>query len=285
MSQIAIVLGAQGQLGQTFFNQKSTAKDLDLQFCSRKEIDLSGKLDSLETVFETKKVAYCINCAAYTQVDKSEEEKELSLEINANSLIKIATLCQKYKVKLIHFSTDFVFEGKNKTPYKETDATIPVNHYGYTKLEGEKNIAKYCEEYFIFRVSWLYSSCGNNFFKTMIRLGKEREQLKVVNDQIGSPTLANDLVEFIFWLIQDDSQDYGLYHFSNLGNISWYDFAKEILIKNGIKTPIYPIPSSQFPTPAHRPSYSVLDTQKISKTFGYKIKNWKESLEKISTLE
>ncbi|MET0758944.1 MAG: dTDP-4-dehydrorhamnose reductase [Flavobacterium sp.] len=274
---VVLVTGSNGQLGQALqFISKKYPK-IQFVFTSSKELDITNK-DSIKTVFENEKPDFCINTAAYTAVDKAESEPENADLINVIGVKNLAKVCKDFNVTLLHVSTDFVFDGKKAIPYTEDDATNPQSVYGQTKLDGEKAIQEIFEKYFIIRTSWLYSDFGNNFMKTMLRLAKERPSLSVVNDQTGTPTHAVDLAEALIKIILSDKKAYGIYHFSNEGYASWYDFAKKIFEINKVEIDLQPIPTSQFPTPAQRPKYSVLDKTKIKNIFGIDIKNWEDAL-------
>ncbi len=234
--------------------------------------------------FKAQTLDWIINCAAYTAVDKAEDDTGTAQKLNADSLINIAELAKKNGAKLIHFSTDYVFAGNSSIPYSETDQTDPQSVYGKTKLEGEKNINKILNEYYIIRTAWLYGKAGSNFVSTMLHLMNEKNEIKVVNDQRGSPTYAVDLAQVVIKIITSNNAQYGIYHYSNEGDISWYDFAYEIykqgkelnLIKSNCN--ILPCDSSQFPQKAKRPSYSLLNKEKIKQAFTLSIPDWKESL-------
>jgi dTDP-4-dehydrorhamnose reductase len=227
---------------------------------------------------------YCINCAAYTAVDKAESEKELAFSVNAGAPGILAKVCKKNNTKLVHISTDYVFNGASTVPYKEEYPTDPQSVYGASKLEGERKIIQTNPDSIIIRTSWVYSAFGKNFVKTMLKLMKEKQEISIVNDQIGSPTYAADLAEVIMQIIGKSSihhsplTTHGIYNYSNNGVISWYDFAIAIKELTGSHCKINPIPTSQYPTPAKRPAYSVLDKTKIQQAFGIKLKDWKESL-------
>jgi len=235
----------------------------------------------LEKYFSEKNIYYCINCAAYTFVDKAEEEKKLAFEINSHAVRDLARTCKKYKTQLIHISTDYVFNGNSKTTYTEFDKSDPVNVYGQSKLQGENFALENNPRTIIIRTSWLYSSYGKNFVKTMIRLMNEKESIQVVNDQVGSPTYAADLAKAIIKIIEENELPKpGIYHYCNKGIISWYDFANAIkqILKSDCK--INPITTVDFPTAAKRPVNSGLNTTKIEKQFGITIPGWNESLVK-----
>jgi dTDP-4-dehydrorhamnose reductase len=281
---VVLVTGANGQLGQALQSISGNYPEIDFVFCSSSDLDITKK-ESCEAVFIKYKPNYCLNAAAYTAVDKAESEPEKAQLINVIGARNLAEACKEYDIILIHISTDFVFDGTNKTSYKEEDTPNPTGVYGLTKLQGEKAIQETFDNYFIIRTSWVYSQFANNFMKTMLRLASERDSLSVVNDQIGTPTNAVDLAEALISII---TQTYslqptvynlfGIYNFSNEGQCSWYDFAKEIFEINSIKINLSAIPTTSFPTPAKRPAFSVLDKTKIKKVFQVEIKDWKESL-------
>jgi len=271
-----LITGAKGQLGQSL-QALSDRREYNYFFLGREELDITDK-NSLEEVFSKYSFDYCLNFAAYTHVDKAEEEILKAFKINSEAVGTLAKISLKHKTTLIHVSTDYVFDGKSSFPYNETDTPSPINIYGASKLSGEEEIKKYSEKYFIIRTSWLYSDKGNNFFKTMLKLSGKISTLRVVNDQIGTPTLTYDLLDFIFFLINNNIQDYGLYHFSSSGQASWYDFAKEIFKIHSLNNELIPVTTYDFPTIAERPSYSVLSKNKIKDRFGYIPPVWKKSL-------
>ncbi|MCR6719049.1 MAG: dTDP-4-dehydrorhamnose reductase [Chitinophagaceae bacterium] len=222
--------------------------------------------------------AFFINCAAYTAVDKAESERELAFQVNAEAVGTIASLCEKYKCRLIHISTDYVFDGKGASPYLPDSPTGPQSVYGASKLAGEQKARAANPDCIIIRTSWVYSEFGKNFVKTMLRLMGEKPEIGVVEDQWGSPTYAADLAEAIMKIIAGDNWVPGIYHFSNTGAITWHQFASTIRDLGGYNTVVNPIPSSAYPVPATRPSYSVMDTESIAKTFDITLKPWQESL-------
>jgi dTDP-4-dehydrorhamnose reductase len=229
---------------------------------------------------------YVVNCAAYTAVDKAESEQVLCYKINAEAVVNLSAACKLTGSKLVHISTDYVFSGDGTRPYREDDITGPLSVYGKSKLQGEQAL-KGNHDSIIIRTSWLYSQYGNNFVKTMLRLGREREELRVVNDQSGSPTYAPDLADAILQIIEVSSGDSfrnGTYHYCNTGTTTWYAFAKNIIEKAALKCRVIPIETKDYPTAAPRPAYSVLDTEKIRKTFGITIPDWEESLDKCIKL-
>ena len=289
---VVLVTGANGQLGQSLqFIAKNYPK-LHFVFCSSSDLDITN-LESCQAVFLKIKPNYCINAAAYTAVDKAESEPEKANLINVIGPKNLAAVCKEFSSVLLHISTDFVFDGSKNIPYNETDIPNPTGVYGQTKLDGEKAIQAVFENYYIIRTSWVYSQFGNNFMKTMLRLASERDSISVVNDQIGTPTNAVDLAECLVKIIchtelvevqQPTTDNFGVYNFSNEGQCSWYDFAKEIFKINKIEIDLKPIPTSSFPTPAKRPKYSVLDKTKINSTFWVEIKNWELSLKRTNSI-
>ncbi|MCK0158135.1 dTDP-4-dehydrorhamnose reductase [Cellulophaga sp. F20128] len=261
-----LVTGANGQLGKCIQDVAKSYPQFNFHFKTSKDLNISEK-EQLGALFDQEKYDFCVNCAAYTAVDKAETEKDKAYLVNAEAVRYLAEVCKEQNCVLIHISTDFVFDGNKTTPYTEEDIPNPINVYGASKLKGEQYIHEILEKYFIFRTSWVYSEYGNNFVKTMLHLGKEREVLSVVNDQIGSPTYAGDLAKLVLGIIEVNSNKYGLYHYSNEGKISWYEFATEIFKQKGLKTKVNPIATEEYPTPARRPLYSVLDNSKIKERF------------------
>jgi dTDP-4-dehydrorhamnose reductase len=281
---VVLVAGANGQLGQAIRSIAKNHPKTEFVFCSSADLDITSS-ENCNSIFNKYKPNYCINAAAYTAVDKAESEPEKAKLINVVGAKNLAEACKENNVILLHISTDFVFDGAKKAPYNEFDLPNPTGIYGKTKLEGEKAIQGVFENYFIIRTSWVYSEFGNNFMKTMLRLASERDQISVVNDQIGTPTHALDLAEALLKIIQSTDQNplkdnFGIYNYSNEGQCSWYDFAKKIFEIKNIKMDVKPIPTSQFPTPAQRPKFSVLDKTKIKTTFGIFIETWENALAK-----
>ena len=279
---VVLVTGANGQLGQAIQFVARNYPNINFVFCSSSDLDITNK-ENCDSVFNKEKPDFCINAAAYTAVDKAESEPEQAELINVIGAKNLAEACKNFNAKLIHISTDFVFDGSKNSPYNETDLPNPKGVYGQTKLEGEIAIQEVFDAYFIIRTSWVYSQFGNNFMKTMLRLVSERASLSVVSDQIGTPTNAVDLAECLVTIITEHSklntEHYGIYNFSNEGQCSWFDFAKKIFEINQVKIDVTPIPTTQFPTPAERPKYSVLDKTKIKTVFGIVIKPWEQSIE------
>jgi dTDP-4-dehydrorhamnose reductase len=276
MSNI-IVFGASGQLGQCLKSVAEAQGITKVHFLDEREADiLNAKV--LVEIFERYKPAWCINCAAYTAVDKAEDDIDLARKINKTGAANLSALCLEYNSILIHTSTDFVFKGDKPLSLNENDVAEPINIYGLTKLEGELEVAKVLKQYYILRTSWLYSEYGNNFVKTMLRLGSERDELKIIADQVGTPTYAMDLADCIFRIIADKTRAYGTYHYSNEGVASWYDFAKAIFDIAGTKVKVLPIKTSEYPSRAIRPAYSVMDKTKIKQAFNIEIPYWRNSL-------
>ena len=278
--KIIAVSGKNGQLGSELQDAAKLFTGYDFVFADKEELNILS-LESLKSFFKTYQPSFFVNCAAYTAVDKAESDKETSYEANATAAGNIATFCKQYGTILIHISTDYVFNGTGQIPYSEDDLADPINHYGYTKAEGEKLALQNNLHTIIIRTSWVYSNYGHNFVKTMLRLMKEKESINVVNDQHGSPTYALDLAEAIITIIRycvNNPVPSGIYHYSNEGNVSWHDFAMAIREASGSSCRVHPVPTEQYPTPAKRPTYTVMDKQKIQSVFLIKTKNWKESL-------
>jgi dTDP-4-dehydrorhamnose reductase len=278
---LIVVTGKNGQLGWEILQIADTIKDsFDFLFTGREDLDLS-KPESIAPFFEKYQPDYFINCAAYTAVDKAEQENEMAYKTNAESVGLIAQYCSKIHAKLITISTDYVFDGNGVTPYTTETKTNPINYYGYSKWMGEQLAISNCAETIVIRTSWVYSVHGNNFVKTMLRLMTDRPELNVVSDQIGSPTYAADLANTIIKIIESielGHAHYGIYHYSNSGVISWYDFATAIAKEGGKSCIVKPIPSSSYPTPAKRPGYSVMDCSKLVKDYGIELKAWELGL-------
>ena len=284
---VVLVTGANGQLGQSIQFIANQYPNVQFIYTDYQELDITN-FESCHTVFAKYKPQFCINTAAYTAVDKAESEAEKAHLINVIGPENLAKVCKEYNTILLHISTDFIFDGTSTSlsmtnGYKETDIPNPQSVYGQTKLDGELAVQKNWEKHFIIRTSWVYSQFANNFMKTMLRLASERDSLSVVNDQIGTPTYAVDLAEVLMNIIQSSITNkpspFGIYNFSNEGVCSWHDFASAIFHQKGISIDLQPIPTSAYPTPAKRPSYSVLDKSKIKNTFNLKINDWKTSLQ------
>jgi dTDP-4-dehydrorhamnose reductase len=272
------VTGANGQLGRELQVLAEDFPAFTFFFFDRATLPIEDP-EASWTFLDREKPQWIINCAAYTAVDKAESEKESAYQINGDAPGYLADACARQGTRLIHISTDYVFDGSSGIPLKESDVTRPINVYGASKLEGENQISqKYGGASVILRTSWVYSEFGNNFVKTMIRLMKERPAINVVNDQIGSPTYAADLAAVLLHIIGYEKFTSGIFHYSNEGRISWYDFAIAIRDAIGSTCTVNPIPTNQYPTPAKRPHYSLLDKTYIQTTYGITIPDWQRSL-------
>jgi len=272
-----LVIGAGGQLGQCLKTVAERRGIDDIVFPAEKEANILDA-EGLNTLLQNEKPSFVINCAAYTAVDKAEDEVELSKAINQTGAGYLANACKASNATLVHVSTDFVFEGNEVKLLTEEDVANPINVYGVTKLDGEKAVQSSLDEHFIIRTSWLYSEYANNFVKTMLKLGAERDELNIIADQVGTPTYAIDLANAIFDIIESDSKQYGIYHYSNEGVTSWFDFAKAIFDISGTQVKANPIPGAAYPTKANRPAFSVMDKTKIKTTFNLAIPYWRDSL-------
>ena len=272
-----LVLGASGQLGQCL---KKVAAERNINSISFPDEQKGNILDPglLQTLFAEEQPTHVINCAAYTAVDKAEDDIDLCRKINKDGALNIALVCKAHHVTLIHVSTDFVFKGDRPELLKDEDIAEPINIYGLTKLEGEQEVINSLNEHFILRTSWLYSEYANNFVKTMLKLGADRDELNIIADQIGTPTYAIDLAGAILTIIESGQKDYGVYHYSNEGVTSWYDFAVAIFDLSSTTITVTPISTAQYPTRAVRPKFSVMDKTKIKAVFGITIPYWRDSL-------
>jgi dTDP-4-dehydrorhamnose reductase len=271
-----LITGASGQLGNQF---KELSRKIwnDIDLLSRTDVIIHD-IESVRKAVKYYKPKYFINCAAYTAVDKAETEKEEAYLVNGDAPGIMAQVCKELDINFIHISTDYVFDGLATVPYKEDNPTGPQGIYGASKLEGEKRVFLLNEDAMVIRTSWLYAESGKNFVRTMLQLMRQREEIGVVNDQAGSPTYAADLANAILRILNSSWQP-GTYHFCNDGAITWYDFAVAIKELNGFTCKINPITTADYPTPAIRPPYSVLDTTKIQQVYGIKPRYWKEALE------
>ena len=286
--QTILVTGSTGQLGQSIQSIAPDYPGYEFVFAHRQQLDLSNET-SITDFFEHQTFDIIINCAAHTAVDKVESEPELANQINHLAVQQLADIAKQQNTKLIHISTDYVFNGKQYRPYLETDSVEPQSVYGQTKLSGEQTIQNTLKNNaIIIRTSWVYSEYGNNFVKTMLKLGQERDSLNVIFDQIGTPTYANDLAKAIMSIVQ--SQEFhqadfttNIVHFSNEGVCSWYDFAKTIFEFANIQCHVNAIETKDYPTPAKRPHYSVLNKAKIRQTYHLVIPHWKDSLKNCLT--
>jgi len=274
---LVLVTGANGQLGKELQQLECNWPAFKFLFLSREDLPIHH-FELVRNFFKGCKPAVLINCAAYTAVDKAEQERDLAYQINAEAVGVLAAVCAANECRFIHVSTDYVFDGTATCPYKEEDLTAPQSVYGQTKLEGERQALLVNPNAVIIRTSWVYSSFGKNFVKTIIRLLQDKPQISVVQDQLGSPTYAADLANAILQVASSNTWIPGIYNYSNTGIISWFQFAVEIGKLSGLTTPIKGISTAEYPTPAKRPAWSVLDTTKIVATYGVIIKDWKESL-------
>ncbi len=276
-----LITGANGQLGTELRVKSANFKGFNFLFTSRKNLDITHKAE-VEAFIDKHNINLIINAAAYTAVDRAEAEPQIANLVNNVAVGYLADIAFRYDIPIIHISTDYVFDGHSYRPYTEEDMTNPLSVYGKTKLDGEKKLYSY-DKALIIRTSWLYSSYGKNFVKTILKLGEVRQKLGVVCDQIGTPTYAANLADFILYILPLlDQQDfpYGIYHFSDAGVASWFDFAYYIAKLAKLSTFIYPILTEDYPTAAKRPHYSVLNKQKLITTFGFSIQQWQESIQK-----
>jgi dTDP-4-dehydrorhamnose reductase len=281
-----LVTGANGQVGSEI-NYLAKAYPFEFIFTDAADLDITNN-DAVFEFFSTHEVTHVINCAAYTAVDKAEEDQDLAAAVNVTGAMHLAQACTLRNIPLVHISTDYVYHNSQNTPFVEDDQTNPQGVYAATKLEGEEVIKKIHPRSMIIRTSWVYSTFGNNFVKTMLRLGKDRDELKVIFDQIGSPTYARDLAKGILDILhkleQGDVSDTAFnttYHYSNEGVCSWYDFAKAIFEMSNIECEVSPIVTAQYPTPAKRPPFSLLNKAKIREAFDLEIPYWRDSLSEM----
>lgn len=277
MTKRVLITGANGQLGHETRNVLNGDDRFEAIFTDVAELDICDA-EAVNRAVADNRVDYIVNCAAYTQVDKAEDNVELCRKINATAVENLARAAAACGARMIHVSTDYVFNGRGYRPYTEDMTPDPQSVYGSTKLEGEQALMRLCPQSAIIRTAWLYSPYGNNFVKTMMRLGTERDELSVVADQIGTPTCAADLARAILAVLTAETFVPGIYHFSDEGACSWYDFTVAIHRLAGITCRVKPIRSDEYPSRAHRPFYSVLDKSKIKQTYGITIPHWYESL-------
>ena len=277
------ITGANGQLG-TELKNLSGKWPWEFHFYTRKELDITEETQ-VKSVMSDKNFDFVINCAAYTQVDLAEKEAEKAYAVNVVGVANLARICSLQNSTLIHISTDYVYNGHHNQPYEERARTGPKSIYGTSKLAGEKLARQLCQQTIILRTSWLYSSFGNNFFNTMRTLGEKKDELRVVFDQVSTPTYGRQIADAIYQMINKldkeyfEDQIYGVYHIGNEGVASWYDFATEIMRACKLKCQVAPITSSEYPTPAARPAYSVLNKKKFTTTFGITLPHWRQGLE------
>ncbi len=277
-----LVTGSKGQLGSEIKNLTPAYPGFQFEFIDIDELDLTDT-EAVNDFFKQRHFDFCINCSAYTAVDKAEDEKERAMKVNFTAVKNLAHILAGKKSFFIHISTDYVFDGKNHKPYLETDPTSPQSVYGFSKLKGEEAVLESGVDAIIIRTSWLYSGYGNNFVKTILRLAKERNTLTVVADQVGTPTYAGDLARAILEIIDSNKLKPGkdIYHFSNEGVTSWFDFARAIVDESGFTCKVTPIETKDFPTKATRPFYSVLNKRKIKQDFNILIPYWRDSLKVV----
>ena len=275
-----LVTGSSGQLGQCLKQLLLSATDISCYFAAREDLDITNS-DELQRFFSEHNFDYCINTAAYTNVEKAESEQKKAFLINAEGAYSIAKACKKHNVVLLHISTDYVFDGMAKTPYQEQDPTNPLNVYGASKLKGEQHIGDTWNKHFIIRTSWLYSQYGQNFLNSMLQFAKQKKALTITTQQKGTPTNANDLAQVLVTIIKTGNARYGVYHFSNQGEATWYDFAEAIFKATGEIDTVNLAKTEHYATFAKRPSYSVLNCNKLKDTLGITYRNWEDSLKQI----
>jgi dTDP-4-dehydrorhamnose reductase len=278
-----LITGSNGQLGNEMQISAKKFPNHHFIYTDVAELDICDK-EALNAFVKSNDVNMIVNCAAYTAVDKAEDDVELCYKINAEAVKNIGEVATANGAKVIHVSTDYVFDGTNHVPYTEDMPVCPSSVYGKSKLAGEEALISACSQAVIVRTAWLYSSFGNNFVKTMIKLGTERESLNVIFDQVGSPTYAADLAEAIMTIISHESFVPGIYHYSNEGVCSWYDFTKSIHRKSDITCNIQAIETKDYPTRTPRPHYSVLNKAKIKSTYGIAVPHWEDSLDKCLSI-
>ncbi len=272
-----LVTGASGQLGKCIQKIAKKEHGIDWLFMDSSKLDITSKTD-LANIFNSKHIDYCINCAAYTNVEKAESEKERAFEINAEAVKNLAENCKKHKSVLIHISTDYVFDGEGDRPYKEEDITNPINVYGASKLKGEKYIQETLTKFFVFRTSWLYSEFGHNFYNTILRKAEEKASLNITTAQKGTPTNANHLAALIVNMIKAENSNFGLYHYSNSGETTWHGFAEEILKVSNSRESVTLNQDNSYKTIAARPEFSVLDKTKLKSNLKVEIATWEAAV-------
>ncbi|MDE6391920.1 MAG: dTDP-4-dehydrorhamnose reductase [Muribaculaceae bacterium] len=274
-----LVTGCNGQLGSSLRREFDNDPDVEAIYTDYDTLDITDR-EAVEKYIGENRFDIIVNCAAYTAVDKAETDAILAAALNTGAVGNLAEAAVKSGAKVIHISTDYVFSGQSFRPYEENDEPYPQGIYGRTKLEGEALLTSFCQNAMIIRTAWLYSEFGKNFVKTMLQLAETRPEINVVADQIGSPTYAGDLAEAIHSVISSDKWIPGIYHYTDEGVASWYDFTKAIFEITGNSVKVNPIPTSAYPTPARRPLYSVLSKTKIKNTYGLDIPYWRDSLRK-----
>lgn len=282
---VVLVTGAQGQLGQSVKQISGLYPAVRFVFLGSKQLNIAD-MHEVQAVFDEYQPNFCINAAAFTAVDLAESSHEMAFLINETGVKNLALACLKHATVMLHVSTDFVFDGNTKTPYLENDSCNPINIYGKSKWAGELVLREILPSHYIIRTSWVFSTYGNNFLKTMLRLGNQKDKISVVNDQFGRPTSAVELAKVLVQMIMQTYQKkvknaFGIYHFANEGSCTWFDFASEIMENFQLPCQVTPIPSDEYPTPAQRPKFSVLSSNKLEQTFSIQIKNWKQILKEF----
>ena len=275
-----LVTGSSGQLGQCLKQLLLSATDISCHFAAREDLDITNS-DEVQRFFSEHNFDYCINTAAYTNVEKAESEQKEAFLINAEGAYSLAKVCKKHNVVLLHISTDYVFDGMAKTPYQEQDPTNPLNVYGASKLKGEQHIVDTWNKHFIIRTSWLYSQYGHNFLNSMQQFAKQKKALTITTQQKGTPTNANELAQVLVTIIKTGNARYGVYHFSNQGEATWYDFAEAIFKATGEIDTVNLAKTEHYATFAKRPAYSVLNCSKLKDTLDITYRNWEDSLKQI----
>ena len=275
-----LVTGAHGQLGRCLKDASSSYSTLDFDFVTKADLDITDRA-AITDYFKNNNIDFCINTAAYTNVEKAESEEDQAFKINAEAVKNLAKDCAKNNVVLLHVSTDYVFDGTKGEPYLESDTTNPINVYGASKLQGETHIREACKNHYIVRTSWLYSQYGHNFLKTILKYAKQEKPLTITTEQTGTPTNANDLATVLLDLIVSEKANYGTYHFSNKGEGTWYDFAKEIIESSNLTEKTKLAQTDYYRTFAKRPVYSVLNISKLERAIPIQVLDWKESLKTV----
>ena len=275
-----LVTGASGQLGQCLRQQLQNPTNISCYFATKEDLDITNN-EAVKSFFSEHNFDYCINTAAYTNVEKAESEQKMAFLVNAEGAHNIAKACNEHNVVLLHISTDYVFDGTKKTPYLEEDPTNPLNVYGASKLKGEQYISTSCSKHFIIRTSWLYSLYGHNFLNSMLQFATQKKALTITTQQKGTPTNANDVAQILITIIKTGNTRYGVYHFSNQGEGTWYDFARAIFKATGEIDSVNLAKTKHYPTFAKRPNYSVLNCNKVQVTFNNKCSHWEDSLKDL----
>ncbi len=280
MKTRVLITGAGGLAGKTLHEALEKQGNYEVLALDKKALDITQGEKVMEAV-QGFRPEYVVNCAAFTQVDRAETQRRQAYAVNVEGVRHLAQASVATGAVLIHLSTDYVFDGEKKAPYSENDLTNPLNYYGQTKLEGEQEILRLSERFFIIRPAWIYGKYGRNFYHLLVELAQKNKELRFINDQTGSPTYAGDLADFIRFLTDERIEDFGIYHFSNEGETTRYGQARLMLRLLGFENPVKPVPHTYFNAPAKRPAYSVLSKEKVKKKFGYPVPHWKESMEKF----